>query len=363
MVNDPRPPKPRAPAPQPPRDPLDLLRELARDRAPISHELPDELPHDQAEPDPAAPSEKLHSLRSLAETLNRQLRTPPGAAPQPPQDQFQSPPPDPYDQYDPYEGAHQAPPQRPSRPRVAHRGAPRTRSAAWLLAAQAEWAAFYAGLPPARALVPRIRLPEIVFVAIAAVVLLAAAIGSYIEHRRPALVPGTNEPVVPAFPSPFPTPGAPSSTQEPAMPTVADIKTEMSACDAAAAQDADSLYFLVLPLQRTDPADAAWNPVPLQTIGSDYVLLGASDALDGLRDGKLKVRDGRYTFAVLDTLSGTTYSWTSATRLSRLARKDPSGVKTLKLGFDFSPTQIGPQWSAEFKRDRGTCYWVSVLVR
>jgi hypothetical protein len=38
-------------------------------------------------------------------------------------------------------------------------------------------------------------------------------------------------------------------------------------------------------------------------------------------------------------------------------------VKSLKLGFDFSATQAGAQWSSEFRRDPGTCYWVSVLVR
>ncbi len=126
----------------------------------------------------------------------------------------------------------------------------------------------------------------------------------------------------------------------------------------------NSLYFLILPLLRTDVGvTSSWQPVPLQTVGSSYLLLGASDALDGLRDSKLKVRPGRYTFAVLNSLSGATYSWTSATGLIRLARKDTGGMKTLKLGFDFSPTQVGAQWSAEFKRDRGTCYWVSVLVQ
>jgi len=38
-------------------------------------------------------------------------------------------------------------------------------------------------------------------------------------------------------------------------------------------------------------------------------------------------------------------------------------MKALKLGFDFSAAQAGAQWSSEFRRDPGTCYWVSVLVK
>jgi hypothetical protein len=56
------------------------------------------------------------------------------------------------------------------------------------------------------------------------------------------------------------------------------------------------------------------------------------------------------------------YSWTSATGLSRLSRPDVSAPKAIKLGFDFSVQQNGPQWSAPFTREPGTCYSVNVLV-
>jgi len=355
MVNDP--PKPRGPGP---RDPLDLLRELARGRA----------PEEPAPGNPAPTDPKLDELRALAARLDRQLRAPPAA---PGTDAHNAPPPAAWPQ-ESYQESHQQSYREPhqdsyqdasaqSPDRYPPRPARRLDLDAWRRSARAEWAAFRDGLPAAHDLVPRLDVREIAFAAIAAAVLVASAIGAFVLHGRPALLPGTNEPVVPGIPSPYPAPGAPPAAQEPAMPTVADVKQAMSECDAAAAQDPDSLYFLVLPLLRANPADTAWNPVPLQTIGSGYTLLGASDALEGLGSGKLKVRDGRYTFAVLDPVLGTTWSWTSATRMSRLARKDPGGVKTLKLGFDFSPAQAGPQWSAEFKRDRGTCYWVSVLVQ
>jgi hypothetical protein len=49
--------------------------------------------------------------------------------------------------------------------------------------------------------------------------------------------------------------------------------------------------------------------------------------------------------------------------MSRLSRRESGATKTLKLGFDFSEAQAGAQWSAEFKRERGICYWLSTLIR
>ena len=224
---------------------------------------------------------------------------------------------------------------------------------------RSEWQAFRDGLPSARALVPHIGVTQIVFVAIAVAVLAAAAIGTVIRHRGESSVAMVG-PVVP--PSDQLT-APPPTMREPPPPDLAAVKKEMSDCDNAAAHDPDSLYFLVLPLQPTKAGTNDWRPIALQTIGDAYMLLGASDALDGVRDGKLTVRPGRYTFSVLDSLSGMTYSWTSATGMSRLSRKQTGNAATLKLGFDFTPTQAGPQWSADFKRDRGTCYWVVPLVR
>jgi hypothetical protein len=341
MVNDPRSPKPGAP--QPP-DPLDLLRELARDRVPTRHE--------DSAPNTAGPSnEELESLRALAETLNRQLHGAPGPSPEPAHDHWQDPTQD--ASYDPsHYPEHPEPYPEPAQYPVP----PLARSGDWRHAARAEWADFCDGLPPAHTLVPRFRLPEIVFVAIAAVVLGAAALGGYIHHRR-ALAPGANEPATSQ-------PGQSPSSFEPPQPSVAEVKKEQQACEATAQQDPDSLYFLVLPVVRTEAGVASsFQPVPMQTVGSSFQLLGTDDTLAGLTDGKLKVRPDRYTFTVLDTANGASFSWTSATGMVRLGRKATSGFKNVTLGFDFSPTQAGPQMSAAIQRDRGTCYWVNVLVQ
>ncbi|HLH91573.1 MAG TPA: hypothetical protein VKX28_24250 [Xanthobacteraceae bacterium] len=317
MVKEPRPPQPGA---QPPDDPLDLLRALAQRRAP-GEAVP--ASHDAMPPD-----EKLASLRALAANLDRQLRGPaPAEEPGPPP---------------------LAP--LPARAPVPQGGDKR--------AMASEWQAFRDGLPPARALVPRIGVTQIVFVAIAVAVLVAAAIGTFVRHRgESAVVAG---PIVP--PSDQMT-APPPTMQEPPPPDLAAIRKEMADCDTAAAHDPDSFYFLIVPVLTTKTGNPDWHPAALQTVGDTYSLLGANDALDGIRNGSLRVRPGRYTFSALDTQSGMTYSWTSATGMSRLSRKRTGTGTVLKLGFDFSSGQIGPQWSTEFKLDRGNCYWIVPLVR
>ena len=194
-------------------------------------------------------------------------------------------------------------------------------------------------------------------IAVAAVAVLAlVALGLLfwgLKSRDVASVPGTEQSGTPA-----------ATNVRPAAPAdIPAITKAMSDCDAAAASDPDSLYFLVLPMRSADPADRSWSALALQTVGSSYLLLSAKDALDGLRNNRLTLRPDRYTFSALDTEGGQTYSWTSATGMSRLSRRESGATKTLKVGFDFSEQQAGAQWSAEFKRERGICYWLSALIR
>jgi hypothetical protein len=197
-------------------------------------------------------------------------------------------------------------------------------------------------------------------IAVAAVAVLAlVALGLLfwgLKSREVASVSGTEQSGTPATTNVRPrAPAAPAD--------IPAITKAMSDCDAAAASDPDSLYFLVLPMRPADPADRSWSALALQTVGSSYLLLSAKDALDGLRNNRLMLRPDRYTFSALDTESGQTYSWTSATGMSRLSRRESGATKSLKVGFDFSEQQAGAQWSAEFKRERGICYWLSALIR
>ena len=332
MVKDPRPRPPRSPEPD---EALDLLRALARSQPPGA-------PSRAPEPPRGAPAEdeKLDALRALAAKLDLQLRGPNDGVPAPP------PAGPPYPSYDMPGAAHD----------------------------EAAFAAYdighpvvAAGTPAPRPPRPRFGLQHKIFIAIAVAVLALAAFG--VLRQRAALTPGPPA-TLPAVPVTPPAQIVPPVEQlPPAPPPAAEIpdlpaiNKAMAECDASAAQSPDALNFLVLPLVATAGHEADWQASALQTIGSAYLLLSAKDALDGLRDNRLAVRPGRYTFSVLDGGSGATYSWTSATTMARLAKANLASLKSLKLGFDFSATQSGAQWSAEFKRDVGACYWVMVLVR
>jgi hypothetical protein len=227
-------------------------------------------------------------------------------------------------------------------------------------ASRREFRALIAALPDAATLVPRLDRLQIVFIGISVGVLLIAAIGGVVGLRKPQVA--SDQMVPPVAPA---VPGAPVPSTVPATPAtdLAAIKKEMTDCDNVATKDPDNIHFLVLPLLVAKGAENDWRSAALSEVGNTFLLLSANDALDGLRDGKLVVRQGRYTFAVRDAAGGQSFAWNSATAVSRLSRPLSPDVKTLNLGFDFSAAQTGTSWSNEFKRDPGTCYWVIVLVR
>ena len=312
MVRDPRPPKPNPSRPEPPEpdETVELLRALARRR------------------DGAPPREKLDSLRGLAARLDHQLRAPPGGEPTgaPARDLDQ--------------------PQDPPPPRRAARAPPRD--------AHGPWAEFTTALPSAGSLVPRLSPARIAFVLIALAVLAAAGVGRLVGPRI------ASESGRPSAASAPPVASRPSEAVAPI--DIATVTKAMAACDEEAARNPGSLYFQVLPLIEVARGKHDWRAVALQSVVNAYFLLSDKDALEGLRDKSLALRADRYTFAVLDPATGITYSWTSATGMSRLSRPDVSAPKAIKIGFDFSAQQTGPQWSAPFNRAPGTCYSVNVLV-
>jgi len=319
---------PRKPGPSEPDEAVDLLRALARrreaDQPASARSGPRRAPGGhQGDP------EDLDSLRELAASLDRQLRSPRGDDERAPPRQRRAP----------------LPPAAPTDPSVARSSRPRQRGGR----PRHQWEEFVAALPPAAALIPHLGRQQEIFAVVSAVVLAVAAAGSLIAPRNARNVAT----IVPSFDQP--------SVQS--APADADAATKaMSNCDKAAARDPDALFFLILPLVQSNPNDNQWRNAAMQTVGKNYLLLSAKDAINGLRASKLALRPGRYTFAALDPASGATYSWTSATGMSTLAKGKLGTVRSLKLGFDFSQTQAGAQWSAEFKRERGSCYWVSVLV-
>jgi hypothetical protein len=355
MAKDPRPPPSGSSEPD---ETLELLRALARARGAAQ-------PSEAAAPVPPAPGdEKLEALRELAAKLDLQLRgsPPPSRAPSPPSPPARAPGPPAPGPPAPRPPPSFSPPMpsSPTPPDIDEAPARPAWHAGLRHSLRREWRALVAALPEAATLVPRFDRRQIVFIGISVGVLLIAAIGGLVGIRKPQvasdqMVPPV-APAAPSVPAPSTPPAAPATD-------LATIRKEMTDCDNVATKDPSLINFLVLPLLVAKGAENDWRAAALSEVGNSFLLLSANDALDGLRDGKLVVRPGRYTFAIRDPAGGQSFSWTSATAVSRLSRPLSQDVKRLNLGFDFSPTQSGTTWSNEFNRDPGTCYWVIVLVK
>jgi hypothetical protein len=323
MVRD-----PAKPDPSEPDKTVELLRALARDRDTARLSLPPRRMPTGPQSDEA---QRCDALRGLADRLEDQLRAPPGGKAIDARSRASS----------------------PNAPREASIPASRSRARERALDAPGPRSEFVAALPSARSLVPRLSPVRIAFVLISVAVLAVAGVGRVIGPRVATTKPG-------AASAPGTAPARPGEAVAPL--DIPSITKAMAACDEEAARNPGSLYFQVLPLTELVRGKHDWRAVALQSVVNAYSLLSDKDALEGLRDKSLALRPDRYTFAVLDPSTGMSYSWTSATGLARLSRPDVSAPKAIKLGFDFSAQQNGPQWSAPFNREPGTCYSVNVLV-
>jgi hypothetical protein len=139
------------------------------------------------------------------------------------------------------------------------------------------------------------------------------------------------------------------------------VKQAMSDCDRDAAKDLDAIYFLVIPIKPLQGTIEA-----LAQRGdrfSTFALLPSKVTLDGLQDSSLALQSRRYVFSAVDAGTGNTHNFDAADGMSRFVWRGNSRILKFKLGFEASGLGAGPQWSAEFARERGACYWVSVLFQ
>jgi hypothetical protein len=167
------------------------------------------------------------------------------------------------------------------------------------------------------------------------------------QNTEPQIVAAPTTPVV------TPTPQA--SSDLPA------VKQAMSDCDRDAAKDLDAIYFLVIPIKPLQGTIEA-----LAQRGdrfNTFALLPSKVTLDGLQDNSLALQSRRYVFSAVDAGTGNTHNFDAADGMSRFVWRDNSRILKFKLGFEASGLGAGPQWSAEFARERGACYWVSVLFQ
>jgi hypothetical protein len=138
-------------------------------------------------------------------------------------------------------------------------------------------------------------------------------------------------------------------------------KQAMTNCDMEAAKNLDSLYLLVIPIVPTAGVASSWA---LQGDAyNSFILLWSKSMLEGLHMGALALHSQRYTLSVSDSSTGKLETWNPATGLSKFIQPNASAIKNFKLGFDIEGFSGGQQWTAEFTRNKGACYWVAVMFR
>jgi hypothetical protein len=172
-------------------------------------------------------------------------------------------------------------------------------------------------------------------------------------------------PLAAVFGSMLVWPGAPAKP-DPAAPA-ADvpeaygwIAQAMADCEVLAKQNANTLYFLIVPTKQSATPAPGWRPVTIGNLGQAATLLASADALVGLRNGSLELYRDPLTFAVRDPDTNTTYKWKPANGVSELKSRELKAA-SLTLGVELDNSgQI--EWGPTIAIAKGSCYWTNPLI-
>jgi hypothetical protein len=168
--------------------------------------------------------------------------------------------------------------------------------------------------------------------------LLAAVLGAIFAWKRPS-------------------PTAPAADVPEAYGWIAQA---MADCEVLAKQNANTLYFLIVPTKQSATPAPGWRPVTIGNLGQAATLLASADALVGLRNGSLELYRDPLTFAVRDPDTNTTYKWKPANGVSELKSRELKAA-SLTLGVELDNSgQI--EWGPTIAIAKGSCYWTNPLI-
>jgi hypothetical protein len=189
--------------------------------------------------------------------------------------------------------------------------------------------------------------------AVGAAAFIAAAVAGALllsrgsEHAAPR-VEVSAPAAAPANPAAAPAADAPAVAQA--------VQTAMAECDREAERNPDTLHFLVTPVMPA--GDAFRLSAEAREEYDSFSLVTAKAMLEGLQDGSLALNARPFRFVIIDSATGQTQIWSAATGMSKFTHKDAAAFSKFRVGFDIPDK--GPQWSNEYPRRAGVCYWVNV---
>jgi hypothetical protein len=138
------------------------------------------------------------------------------------------------------------------------------------------------------------------------------------------------------------------------------VRKAMSGCDAVASADPSPLHFLVTPLVPVGTDTEPWRAKSINAKG-DGILLRADDAIDGLKQGTLRIFPGDYVFSLTDEASLKVLRWRAAVGVARFSNANATSVASFTVQFR-TAHGTNPVWDTTFNRQNGSCAWVNPII-
>lgn len=143
-------------------------------------------------------------------------------------------------------------------------------------------------------------------------------------------------------------------------PDFAWLTKAMQDCDAEAAKQQSTLYFLVVPLAAKPGDEESWRSKSPDEVGN-ATLVNSDDALRGLKVQALRITAENYAVNVRDG-ANVLYNWSSSSGVTRLTIPNADAIDTFNIQFQIGNRKSDTAWGNVFGRKRGNCYWVTAII-
>jgi hypothetical protein len=134
----------------------------------------------------------------------------------------------------------------------------------------------------------------------------------------------------------------------------------MQDCDAEAAKQQSTLYFLIMPMAARPEDEQQWRSQALNQVGN-AILVSADVALEGLKSKALRLSAEEYSLNVRDR-ANVIYNWKASTGVARFTIPNADTIEGFNVQFHTRSRTSDTAWGNSFVRRRGTCYWVNAII-
>lgn len=138
-----------------------------------------------------------------------------------------------------------------------------------------------------------------------------------------------------------------------------NIQQAMARCDAEAAQDPNSQYFLLTPVLPMN-FESATLLLPPGEPHKSFFLIPSQLVLGGLEDGSLELSSRPYAFSLRNSQTGEIQNWRPANGPAQFKLPNAASLSRFQIGLGFA--DAGVEWTGEYDRPTGACYWVNSFL-